>query len=151
MDGAQSPAAQIRLAAMNALARREHSRSELEQKLSGRFADCRGLIARELDALAEQGLQSDQRFVEMLCTSRVGRGHGRLRIASELRHKGITPEQAAAALDALSVDWFELAAEVARRRFGETPAADYRDRGKRVRYLQYRGFTQDQIRHALGD
>lgn len=144
-----NPAAALRFSAMNALARREHSRTELERKLREKFPEHSELIAEVLDRLAAEGLQSDQRFAESFCRYRIGRGQGAIRILAELRGKGIPSGQAATALNALEQDWFELAQDVCQRRFGSVPATDAREQGKRYRFLQYRGFNQDQIRYAL--
>ena len=139
----------IRIAAMDALARREHSRRELEDKLLSRFGGQPDTVKAVVDQLQSEGLQSDDRYVESFCRYRIGRGQGPARIVSELRYKGIPPAHVSSALEAMEVDWFALAMDVCRRRFGETPASDQRDSAKRFRFLQYRGFTSDQIRHAL--
>lgn len=142
-------AAKVRLSAMNLLARREYSRAELEQKLSTKYADCKGLVPGVLDRLAEQGLQSDERYVLSFCRARISRGQGRQRIINELRQRGIDSIMAESVLDGLEVDWFELASDVARRRFHNKQAENPRDIIKRMRFLQYRGFNQDQIRYAM--
>ena len=53
----------IRFAAMSLLAMREHSVSELREKLSRKFP-LHPAINSVLDALAEQNLVSDKRFAE---------------------------------------------------------------------------------------
>ena len=64
-----SEVSQARYSAMNLLARREHSYVELERKLKQRgFAD--SVIEQALQRLQEQGLQSDQRFVESFIRAR---------------------------------------------------------------------------------
>ena len=139
----------MRLAAMNFLARREYSRTELEERLNRKFPNHPDEVAAVLDRLSEQGLQCDRRFAEAFSRSRIARGQGRLRIVTELRQKGIPAASADAALDASDVDWFELAADVARRRFGEGPADSRKEFARRLRFLQYRGFNTDQVRYAL--
>jgi regulatory protein len=37
------------------------------------------------------------------------------------------------------------------RRFGEDVPAEWKERARQARFLEYRGFTGDQIREALGD
>jgi regulatory protein len=54
-------------------------------------------------------------------------------------------------LDAADVDWMVLAREVAQRKFGQRLASDQRERAKRMRFLQYRGFNYDQIKYALAE
>ena len=141
--------AQLRLAAMNALARREHSKGELKEKIAARFKDCDELIEQILEQLAGEGLQSDIRFAESYSRARINRGYGRLQIAHNLKTKGVTEDVIRQVFDALEPDWFALASEVLVKRFGCTPAQDLRDKGRRVRFLQYRGFNGEQIRHAL--
>ena len=43
-----------------------------------------------------------------------------------------------------------VAREARRRRFGVSPPGDYAGRARQARFLQYRGFTHEQIRAALG-
>jgi regulatory protein len=83
--------------------------------------------------------------------SRAGRGHGPVRIRQELRQRGVADGLIGPALAQLEVDWFELAREVRIRRFGSEPPADLKERSRQYRFMQYRGFTNDQIRAATGD
>ncbi|TXS95892.1 regulatory protein RecX [Parahaliea maris] len=138
----------IRLAAMDLLARREHSRTELLQKLGRRFED-RETIAEVLDGLAQDKLQSDSRYAESFARQRVLRGHGPLRLRQEMRQKGIPDDDASVALESLDVDWEQLAREVCQKKFGFGAPADFREKARRQRFLQYRGFSADQIAACL--
>lgn len=152
-DSAGDPdwtAAKAEAAAVRLLARREHSRAELARKLGARGIP-EDLVAATLESLAGQRLQSDERYAESLVNSRVGRGQGPLRIRRELAEQGVAPAGIDAALQAAGVDWFELAREVRRRRFGAGVPADWPERARQARFLEYRGFSGDQVRHALGD
>ncbi|MFY9334034.1 MAG: regulatory protein RecX [Porticoccaceae bacterium] len=140
--------AKLRIAAMDLLTGREYSRAELAEKLAKRF-DNHEAIPVVLDQLADEGLQSDTRFTEAFIRSRIYRCHGLLRIRQDIRQKGISDELVAQALDKAEVDWFELARELAQRKFGPDPAVDQRAKAKRMRFLQYRGFNYDQIKYAL--
>ena len=140
--------AKIRSAAMDLLTGREFSRAELAKKLDKRF-DSDPAIASELDRLQEEGLQSDQRFTEAFLRSRIYRGHGLARIRLDVRQKGIGDDLLNAAVEATDTDWFRLAREVADRKFGRSPATEQKDRARRMRFLQYRGFNFDQIKYAL--
>ncbi len=140
--------AKIRSAAMDLLTGREFSRAELAKKLDKRF-DSDPAIASELDRLQEEGLQSDQRFTEAFLRSRIYRGHGLARIRLDVRQKGIGDDLFNAAVEATDTDWFRLAREVADRKFGRSPATEQKDRARRMRILQYRGFNFDQIKYAL--
>lgn len=135
------------------LASREHSAFELGQKLARKGFE-RDAIAEELRRLAELDLQSDARFAASFVRSRIGRGLGRVRIAQELKQRGVAPATLEQALSACPdeeapTDWFAQCAEVARRRFGDAPPQDIKERAKRARFLQYRGFSPSQIARVL--
>lgn len=142
-------AASVEAAAVGLLARREHSRAELARKLDERHVPAE-LIEAVLDSLAERGLQSDPRYAEALVTSRIGRRHGPARIRRELSERGVSAAIVAAAVEAAEIDWFELARQARRRRFGEASPAEWNERVRQSRFLEYRGFTHDQVRFALG-
>ena len=143
-----SPQQQIRQQALQLLSRREYSARELQQKLAGgHSAEDLGTV---LQQLAEQGLQSDRRFAEVWVRHRRSQGFGPIRIQSELRQKGISPDQIQAAMEADGMDWFAHACDVWQRRFRGRRERDPRLKAKQIRFLQYRGFTGEQIRHALG-
>ena len=133
------------------LARREYSRAELASRLERKDVPADEIDAC-LNALAEQGLQSDTRFAESFIRSRIFRGQGVRRIESELRQRGVDSATYAAALAEVvaqeEVDWFELACEALSRRFS-TPGDSPKERAKRERFLANRGFDFDQIRYAL--
>lgn len=141
--------ADLRRKAIGLLARREHSRRELKRKL-GRRA-CRDLVDSVVDALAEEGLQSDARCAEMIVYARIERGHGPLRIRSDLREAGIDGETTDLLLEAESEHWDERLRTLIDRRFrGEAPK-DARDWSRRARFLASRGFPEGLVRRALGD
>jgi len=138
----------IRLAAMDLLTGREYLRSELAQKLAQKF-DNSPLIGEVLGQLISDGLQSDKRFVQAFIRSRIMRGQGEVRIRMELCQRGADKALADRAVANFDVDWFELARTVAQNKFGASSPADSREKAKRIRFLQYRGFSYDQINHAL--
>jgi regulatory protein len=139
----------LRRAAMDLLARREHSGAELRAKLRARGADDAELGAA-LAGLAADGLQSDARYAEALARGHAGRGKGPLRIRAELRARGVDDAVADAALRALDVSWAELAAAARRKRFGDAPPATREARAKQARFLEQRGFAAEHVRDALG-
>jgi regulatory protein len=141
-------AARAEAFAVRLLARREHSRAELARKL-GRRGVPEDLVAATLEALGARRLQSDTRYAETLVASRIGRGQGPVRIRRELAEQGVSAAEIDAALDAAEADWFELAREVRRRRFGAAPPTDWNERARQARFLEYRGFSGEQIRAAL--
>jgi len=140
--------ADIRLAAMDFLARREHSRRELQQKLRKRFDD-EDLIGEQLDRLAEENLQSDARFAESYARQRVGRGFGPLRVRQAMRDKGLSDSEIDLALQENDFDWYSLAREVYRKKYGEAPPQDLKEKARRSRFMQYRGFSPEHLRDFL--
>jgi regulatory protein len=143
-------AATVEVAAVRLLARREHSRKELARKLHARGVPPE-LVDEVLQGLQARRLQSDERYAESLVNSRVSRGQGPVRIRRDLSQQGIPDEDIDNALEAAGVDWYALARETRVRRFGEEAPAEWKERARQARFLEYRGFSGDQIREALGD
>ena len=147
-DTTKKEASLLRIAAMNLLARREQTSHELREKLQRKFPDSHQ-IESCIQQLQSDGLQSDSRFAEAAINSAVRKGHGELRIKRDLQHKGINGEIIIEAFAATEADFFTLARQVMQKKFGYTPADNYQEKTKRMRFLQYRGFTQDQISEAI--
>ncbi len=133
--------------ALRMLARREHSRVELAQKLSadGTREDIQAL----LDQLEQSGLLSDARFAESFVSSRSPR-FGTAKLRHGLRAKGVPDEIIAAALPAEAEGEIERAREVWRRKYA-APPSDRIDYARQARFLQQRGFSADIIRKVLKD
>ncbi len=140
---------QIRESALNMLARREHSQHELKQKLLLRFKD----NPNEIDIMATQlvldNYQSDQRFCDAFIRYRQQKGYGKIRIVSELRQKGVDSELMSQSFNDADIDWFELALKLKINKFGEQVSKEFAIKSKQYRYLQYRGFSSDQINYAI--
>ena len=98
--------------------------------------------------LTAEGLASDERFSEQYARARMSRGYGPVRICHELRQRGISEESSAAYLD-MGEEWQALAADARQRRFGADQPGNPRERARQIRFLEYRGFTRDQIQYAL--
>jgi regulatory protein len=133
---------------MNFLARREHTRQELHQKLQRRFPDA-ALVAVEVQRLSDENLQSDERFAENFVRYRASLGFGFMHVRQDIRQRGLSDAQIALAVDCAEIDWVVLAEEVYRKKFGEIPPADIKEKAKRVRYMQYRGFRADEYQHLF--
>ena len=139
----------IRRAAMDLLARREHSFTELERKLSVRFP--RESVVAILTLLQQERLQSDERFAESYVYSRQQRGYGPVRIRSELLQKGVESELISQHLQCYQDDWTTLARKVKEQKFGSRSPADPRERARQIRFLTGRGFSLEQIYAVLSD
>lgn len=134
----------LRHKAIELLARREYSFYELETKLTA-LTENHDDVYPVLDWLIEMGLQSDARFCSMFIRSKAIAGYGPIRIAMELKQKGINPHLMENAFDELDFDWAE---EVDRLILKKLKDADYQDmkvKSKIMGYLQRRGFNLDQI------
>ena len=140
----------LRQRALGLLARREHSRAELQRKLAGPEHDSAEIMSL-VEHLAEAGLQSDSRYAEAFVRSRIERGHGPIRIRQDLRQRGVSSEQAEIALAEAEVDWHAQLSAAHRKRFGTSPPADRRDLARRARFLAQRGFAAELIRELLTD
>lgn len=124
----------LRDRALRYLARREHSRAELEHKL----ADGGDELAAVLDALEAEGLLSDSRAATAFANAKAGR-FGPRYIAHHLKQRGIASELIDAALNSVEQDPQVAVEDAWRRKFGELPR-DAAERARQIRFLQGRGF-----------
>ena len=138
----------IRIAAMGMLAGREYLQSQLAEKLAKKF-DNSAYIPEVLERLVEENLQSDHRFIEAFIRSRISRGQGEMRIRLELKQRGANIALVSQLLAEAEVDWYELALQTATNKFGQSQPVDAKEKAKRMRFLQYRGYNFDQINYAL--
>ncbi len=140
----------LRLQAMNLLARREHLRAELARKLRQRFGpECDSDIESVLQELQDENLQSDSRFTESYIRHRSARGYGPDRIQQELRQKGVDSELLDEAMSVAEVDWAERAREVRYKKFGTGQPGDFREKARQLRFLNYRGFGAEYAQAAV--
>jgi regulatory protein len=131
---------------MQYLARREHSRAELHNKLQPYVQEGDDLEA-VLDGLEQNNWLSDARAATLLVDSKRGR-FGTQRIAHELRQKGIAENLIAEAMPQLKETELEAAKEVWQRKFGVEPL-DAKEKAKQIRFLQSRGFSMEVIFKVL--
>lgn len=162
---------------MDLLARREHSRAELVEKLQRKYPDADQhfdpLFDDVLDQLEQDGLLSDSRFAEAYVRYRRSRGFGPLLIRQELRGKGIDAALLEAVIDTRSEEWLDTLRDLIARKLRITspcrsePARDRscansnreqgsllqsearKSRQKLYRFCLSRGFTSDQIERAM--
>jgi regulatory protein len=130
------------------LARREHASGELLAKLIERGYDavvCQGVI----DELIDERFLDDVRFASVYVRSHAARGHGPRRLKQDMSAAGLPADLIEAAL-AEGPDWHQLAQHTRQRKFGEELPADWAERSRQSRFLQYRGFSNDHIRSAMG-
>ena len=133
---------------MDLLARREHSRHELYQKLKKKQFEP-SIINAELDKLSNEDLQSDERFAEAFIRSRIEKGKGPNTILSELLQRGVDELLASNVLDSITEgQWCEMAFQTMNKKLGNESELDYDKQLKLMKFLNYRGFTRSQIEKA---
>ncbi|RFO96539.1 recombination regulator RecX [Rhodoferax lacus] len=132
--------------ALRLLSGREHSRAELERKLT-RFEEEPGALAAVLDKLQAKDFINEGRVVESVLHRRAAK-LGTQRIKQELQAKGLEPEAVADAVERLRASEVERAREVWRKKFGSSPV-DAAERGKQMRFLASRGFGGDAIHKVV--
>ena len=139
---ADRPAPSLRARALRYLARREHSREELRRKLAAHVEEGEDLEA-VLDEIAAKGWLSDARCAEHAIRAKARR-FGPLKLAQQLRERGLDEEAIAAGFHAAGQEGVASIAAVWRSRF-HAPAADERERLRQIRFLQGRGFALDDV------
>jgi regulatory protein len=136
----------LKIRALDYLARREHSRLELEKKLTP-YAPTLEELSFVLDSLEQCGLLSAGRMVEQVVHVRRSK-FGSRRIVHELQQKGIDEDLIAAALPHLKETELETARTVWRKKFGAMPI-NAKERAKQIRFLMSRGFASEIIRQVF--
>jgi len=134
---------------MDLLARREHSRVELAQKLRKR-----DFAAEEIEQavieLIDEGLQSDSRFTENYIHYRANRGYGPHHIRAELAQRGVEElciEEQISYYD--QSFWEDHCRQVWLKKFGGELPEDYIGKMKQLKFLQYRGFSGEMANKCL--
>ena len=135
----------LKARALRYLSMREHSRIELQRKLSGYTQEGDDIDA-VLAWLEANNYLSQERFAASLVRRRAAR-FGNSRILMELQSHGIRGE----ALTDLKQDLAEedsRATEALARKFAHPPQ-DALERAKYIRFLQQRGFSSRAIKAAV--
>jgi len=141
-------AASAKQVAVRLLARREHSAEEIRQKLVKREFDAAEIATAVLE-LQQGDWQSDERFAEAYVRARRLRGFGPVRIASELRERGVDELIANRYLYADDGVWLQTLEHEYQKKYHGAEFEDFKEKAKRMRFLQYRGFSIDQINEVI--
>lgn len=128
------------------LARREHSRGELHNRLCASGADDAD-VQSVLDEFEEKGWLSERRFVDAVVQTR-RRRFGAGKVLQELKAKGVSDEGLSRAQEALAGGEIEAARGVWLRKFSQQPSS-LAERARQTRFLAGRGFSQEVIRKVL--
>ncbi len=134
---------------MDLLARREHSRWEIQQKLNKRGAG--DLLDSVLDRLEQDGLLSDRRYCEARVRYRTTKGFGPLKIRAELLQRGVAADLISVCLHNDDDRWLVVISQLIERKYAEKKDVNPRFKASQQRFLQQRGFTFSQIRRALSE
>lgn len=135
---------ELRARALRLLARREHSRQELERKLSP-HAGSADALRNLVSSLAEKNQLSEARFAEERARW-LSRKYGAAKIRQDLKAKGV-PEEMIARFSSPQ-DEMQKAREILERKY-RSAATTREEKAKRMRFLQARGFSRDTIRAAV--
>jgi Uncharacterized protein conserved in bacteria len=144
--------------AIQLLARREHSISELRRKLmgskaldgsSGNGKSATEIIEKILSQLVSENFLSDQRFAEAYVRARGLRGIGPIKLRAELNSKGVDSALIEELIDMEGSQWRQSAQQQYDKKYGDKPVNDYNEWTKRARFLQGRGFTMEHIKAAV--
>lgn len=137
------PAAALRQTCLRLLARREHSRRELLDKLLAR-----GYPVAEADAviaeMSNRDWQNDDRYAQAFVRQRIEKGYGPLRIRHELQQRGIVDADIDGMAEDIAAGWPALLLAVYRRKYPAGPVSPGEWR-KRSRFLEQRGFSSGMI------
>ncbi len=126
------------------LARREHSRLELKNKLLSRGLD-KDRIERVMDDLVEQDWLSDSRFAECYARQRIEKGFGPNRIDYELRQLGIENFDLEEIVTEVAGNWLKVLEQVYRKKYRQDDTITLPEWSKRSRFLLQRGFSGGMI------
>mgnify|MGYP003351561088 FL=1 len=137
----------LRSKALAMLTRREHSENELHQKLLELGATDSEILLI-LTEFKEKNWQSDTRFCQAFIRSHARKGHGEVVIKQELKQRGITNAELFNT-ELEEYDWFALAQETRCKKFGADLPSERKEQARQYRFLQYRGFNNEQCWHAL--
>lgn len=130
--------------AVRLLSRREHSAFEIRDKLKKREFDD-DEITQAIAELIKGDWLSDERFTEAYIRMRQLKGFGPIRIAMELNERGVKESIVETYLHAHDDVWFESLEQQYKKKYKSKAIEDYNDKAKRIRFLQYRGFSLDII------
>jgi len=133
----------LRDKALNYLARREHSRLELKQKLLAKNFSLSEIEAL-LDELIANHSQSDERFAHAYVRYRKQAGFGPKRIELELRERGVVDAIIANAVDIQSPEWQTQITAIWQRKFTHPPK-NQSEKAQQFRFLSYRGYNSETI------
>lgn len=136
----------VRRAALSLLAKREHSRRELAEKLARRFAP--DSVSALLDELTKNDLLSDLRFARAFVRDTGGK-FGRAMLRQKLQLRGVSEDDINSALEEIAEDECARALSALSAKYGGAPLTEEKSRARAGRFLCARGFAEDDVARAL--
>jgi len=130
--------------AVRLLSRREHSTYEIRDKLLRRDFD-EAEVEQALVELQQGDWLSDERYAEAYIRMRQQKGFGPIRIAIELNERGVKESIIDTYMYAGDENWRQTLLRQYGKKYKNSDVEDYNEKAKRIRFLQYRGFTLDMI------
>lgn len=132
------------VSAVRLLARREHGAHELAQKLlQKKHPELE--VQHAIEECQRLDLQSDVRFVESLCRTRIRQGHGPARIRQDLQNVRIDRDLIEQILNEERDNWVSYALDVWMKKYSEQDEHSFEATQKQKQFLLYRGFSVDTI------
>ena len=138
----------IRKKILDLLSRREHSKYELISKLERRV-DSKDKLVQEIEKLADQNLQSDERFSESYIRSRYNSGFGPSRIKYDLLTRRVTESIINNAFKELDLNWIEKLEKENLKKYGNENPKSVQELSKRIKFFIQRGFEKEMIRKII--
>ena len=133
---------------MGLLAMREHSQWELQRKLIDKgFA--LETVEQVLTGLMERGLQSDNRYAELYVRQRMEKGMGPVRIAMELRQRGVSDYLVRKYLAQDVTSWSIVLSLAWQKKYRSRPPGNTQEYAKQARFLLHRGFESAEVHRFL--
>lgn len=134
------------------LSRQDYSEFKIREKLNKREHP-EEEIEEAIQFCLDQHYLDDGRYCQMKIRSGIYKGHGWYRITQGLQLEQISQDVIDNALykyeqDEGDIDWKQQAKETLDRKY-KTPIDSPKEKAKRARFLQSRGFSFDEVNFAL--
>ena len=141
---------EARKKAMDYLARREYGRDELVRKLNAAGFERVTSLTMPSRGLPTRACRATHAMQPSFVQSRINQGKGPVRMRQELTQRGLSASAIDDAIAEADADWVEgLARQVRVKKFGSELPADFPEKARQMRFLQYRGFDADQVEVAV--
>lgn len=140
--------AKLRARGLYWISKRDYSVKDFTDKLH-KVCEIQELIDNLVEDFIKRDWLNEERYLGAFVRTKIAMGLGLYRIKQELQKHGIKGEQTLLHIEELDVDWFEQAKQTYLRKYNDSPVVDFKEKAKRFRYMQYRGFSPDEIKYAM--